>query len=233
VDVVFVWVFQGNLGEGKTSAMSILAHYYKMKAARAGVNIKLFANYGLTGAHPLTHYSDFYQVARSEGSICLLDAAQTSLDSRLFQKGANISFTQFLFYMRKLRSSLFLASPSIRNLDSRIRALCNVLVVCHRLPTGFQYEIYDYQAERLLRRKFLPKRKAEEIFGVGLYDTNQIIRSIPFPSSEREFDKFLDKLIEINDQTRASSSRKSILPAVGMGPHLIDEEVGDHVELGH
>lgn len=202
--MVFVWVFQGNLGEGKTSAMSILAHYYKMKAARTGININLFANYGLTGAQPLTHYTDFYQVASSEGSICLLDEAQTSLDSRLFQKGSNIYFTQFIFYMRKLRSSLFLASPNIKNLDSRIRTLCNLLVDCHRLPTGFQYDIYDYQPGKLINRKFLPKRKAEEIFGVGLYDTNQIIRSIPFPGNEREFDKFLQQLIEINDQTRSS-----------------------------
>lgn len=200
---MYVWVFQGNLGEGKTSAMSILAHYYKAKARRAGIHVELFANYGLRGAHPLNHYSDFYEVAKAEGSICLLDEAHTSLDSRLFQKGANIYFTQFIFYMRKIRSSLFLATPHIRNLDSRVRALCNILVDCHRLPQGFRYDIYDYQAERLLRRKFLPRWKAQEIFQAGLYDTGEMVRAIPFPSNERQFDQFLQKLIEINKAARA------------------------------
>lgn len=199
---MYVWVFQGNLGEGKTSAMSILAHYYAALGRKSGIDVSLFANYGLKGSRRLKHYSDFYKVAESESSICLLDEAQTSLDSRLFQKGSNIYLTQFFFYLRKLRSSLFMTTPHIRNLDSRIRALCNILVDCHKYPSGFSYDIYDYQAEKLLRRKFLPKFKAEEIFKTGLYDTNQIITSIEFPKNEREFKQFLEQIIEINDTYR-------------------------------
>lgn len=199
---MYVWVFQGNLGEGKTSAMSILAHYYANRARRIGIDVDLYANYGLRGARPLTHYSDFYKVAQSESSICLLDEAQTSLDSRLFQKGSNIYLTQFFFYLRKLRSSLYMTTPNIRNLDSRIRALCNILVDCHKSPAGFTYNIYDYQGEKLLRRKFLPMYKAQEIWSVGLYDTHQIITSIEFPGSERQFKQFLEQIIEVNDTYR-------------------------------
>lgn len=199
---MYVWVFQGNLGEGKTSAMSILAHYYAARAKKAGINTELFANYGLKGAKRLSHYSDFYKVAEAESSICLLDEAHTSLDSRLFQKGSNIYLTQFFFYLRKLRSSLFMTTPHIRNLDSRIRALCNILVDCHKYPSGFSYHIYDYQAEKLLRRKFLPKFIVDEIFKTGLYDTNQIITSIEFPKNERQFKEFLEQIIEINDTYR-------------------------------
>lgn len=199
---MYVWVFQGNLGEGKTSAMSILAWYYKIQAQRAGIHTSLYANYGLKGAHKLQHYSDFYKVAQCDSSICLLDEAQTSLDSRLFQKGNNIYLTQFFFYLRKLRSSLFMTTPNIKNLDSRIRAICNILVDCHRTPAGFQYFIYDYQGERLLRRKFLPMYKAKEIFATGLYDTGQIITSVEFPGNERQFKEFLEKIIEINDKAR-------------------------------
>ncbi len=199
---MYVWVFQGNLGEGKTSAMSILAHYYANRARRIGIDVDLYANYGLRGARPLTHYSDFYKVAKSESSICLLDEAQTSLDSRLFQKGSNIYLTQFFFYLRKLRSSLYMTTPNIRNLDSRIRALCNILVDCHKTPAGFTYNIYDYQGEKLLRRRFLPMFKAQEIWKVGLYDTHQIITSIEFPGSERQFKQFLEQIIEVNDTYR-------------------------------
>jgi hypothetical protein len=104
--------------------------------------------------------------------------------------------------LRKLRASLFMTTPNIRNLDSRIRALCNILVECHKTPAGFIYYIYDYQGERLLKRKFLPMYKAQEIWSVGLYDTNQIITSIEFPASERQFKQFLEEIIEINDTYR-------------------------------
>lgn len=207
---MYVWVFQGNLGEGKTSAMSILAHYYASRARRLGIDVQIFANYGLKGARRLTHYSDFYKVAEAESSICLLDEAQTSLDSRLFQKGSNIYLTQFFFYLRKLRASLFMTTPNIRNLDSRIRALCNILVDCHKTPAGFIYYIYDYQGERLLKRKFLPMYKAQEIWAVGLYDTNQIITSIEFPANERQFKQFLEQIIEINDAYRGRKMEYAI-----------------------
>jgi len=207
---MYVWVFQGNLGEGKTSAMSILAHYYAARAGKLGIDVQLFANYGLKGARRLMHYSDFYKVAEAESSICLLDEAQTSLDSRLFQKGSNIYLTQFFFYLRKLRASLFMTTPNIRNLDSRIRALCNILVDCHKTPAGFIYYIYDYQAEKLLKRKFLPMYKAQEIWSVGLYDTNQIITSIEFPANERQFKQFLEQIIEINDAYRGRKIENAV-----------------------
>lgn len=168
--------------------------------------IELFTNYGLLDSRELKHYSDFYEVARCHGSIVAIDEAQTSLDSRLFAKGSNIYLTQFMFYLRKLGCSWFLSSPSIANLDSRVRSLTNILVDCHKNASGFTYYIYDYQAQthgpwgKLLRRKFLPIPKAQEIFSHGLYDTNKIIRSIPFPANEREFDKFLSHIIEIHEE---------------------------------
>lgn len=119
------------------------------------------------------------------------------MDSRLFHKGSNIYMTQFFFYLRKLRASLFMTTPSIRNVDSRMRLLTNILVDCHKLPNGFRYDIYDLQAEKLLRRKFLPKFKAEQLFKLGLYDTHSIVRAVQFPSTEREFDNFLNKIEEI------------------------------------
>ena len=196
---MYVWAFTGNLGEGKTSAMSILAHYYRAKARRAGQDIELFSNYGLRDSKRLQTYKDFYHVAEAQGSIICLDEAQTSLDSRLFQKGSNIYLTQFLFYLRKLRASLYMTTPHFKNLDSRMRALCNILVDCHRTPGGFIWFIYDAQAQKLLRRRFLPMVKAKEIFAAGLYDTNKIVTAVNFPKSEREFTNFLNDIIEINE----------------------------------
>ncbi|HBX23980.1 MAG TPA: hypothetical protein DEF34_10175 [Desulfotomaculum sp.] len=197
---MYVWAFTGNLGEGKTSAMSILAHYYRAKARRARQKIELYSNYGLRDSKRLMTYKDFYNVAESQGSILCLDEAQTSLDSRLFQKGSNIYLTQFLFYLRKLRSSLFMTTPHFKNLDSRMRALCNILVDCHRTPGGFIWFIYDAQAQKLLRRRFVPMFKAKQIFDAGLYDTNKIVTAVSFPKNEREFTKFLHNIVEVNEK---------------------------------
>lgn len=196
---MYVWVFTGNLGEGKTFGMSVIAHYFAARARRARLPVDIYANYGLLGSKPLVNYKDFFHVAKSPNSICLMDEAHVNLDSRLFHKGSNIYMTQFFFYLRKLHTSLFMTTPNIRNLDSRIRLLTNILVFCRKNPSGFIYEIYDFQAEKLLSQKFLPKHIAQEIFKSGMYDTDAIIRNVEFPGSEREFDKFLTKVVQIRD----------------------------------
>lgn len=199
---MYVWVFQGNLGEGKTFGMAVMAQYFAARARRVGIRADIYANFDLLGAKPLTSYRDFYDVARSQASICLLDEAHVNLDSRLFHRGANIYMTQFFFYLRKLNASLFMTTPNIRNLDSRIRLLTNILVDCHKITGGFLYEIYDWQAVRLLRRKFLPLPIAKKIFATGMYDSHSIIRAVEFPSNERNFDNFLDKIVEIRERNQ-------------------------------
>lgn len=194
---MFVWLFQGNLGEGKTFGASVLAHYFAARAKKLGVPVDLYSNYGLKGARDLMTYKDFFKVARSPNSIVVLDEAHVNLDSRLFGKGANIYMTQFFFYLRKLRCSLFMTTPNIRNLDSRMRMLTNILVVCNKWGGGFRYSFYDLQGERLIRTAYLPRHVAQEIFKCKIYDSHAIVRNIDFPSNERAFDSFLEKIVQI------------------------------------
>lgn len=193
---MYVWAFQGNLGEGKTFGASVLAHYFASRARRRGVKVELFSNYGLQGSRPLKDYKDFYDVARAPNSICLLDEAHINLDSRLFARGSNIYMTQFFFYLRKLRSSLFMTTPHIRNLDSRIRQLTNILVDCHRHGSAFSYDVYDFAAEKLLRRMYMPGHVAAQIFDTRIYDSHAIVRNVQFPGNERAFDQFLDNVVK-------------------------------------
>lgn len=205
---MYVWVFMGNLGDGKTFGMSTLAHYFAARARRAGLKVDIYANYEIQGGKPLFGYKDFFNVARSQNSICLMDEAHVNLDSRMFHKGSNIYMTQFFFYLRKLHTSLFMTTPNIRNLDSRIRMLTNILVICRRYPSGFLYEIYDYQGEKLLAKKFMPRFVANQIFKTKMYDTDTIIRNVGFPSTEREFDRFLTRVVEIRESAQKVKSDK-------------------------
>lgn len=192
-------MFQGNLGEGKTFGASVLAHYFSTKAKKQGCKVDLYSNYGLKGSRELKHYSDFYDVARSQNSIAILDEAHINLDSRLFSRGSNIYMTQFFFYLRKLRCSLFMTSPNIRNLDSRVRNLTNILVDCHKRGGGFSFDLYDFAGEKLLKRLYMPPQIAKEIMNHRIYDSHAIVRNVQFPSNERAFDGFLDKVIKARD----------------------------------
>lgn len=200
---MYFWVFQGNLGQGKTAAMSILMHYYRAQMRKQGVDCRLFSNYGLTDSLPLTDHNSFEEVARSECSILGVDEGHTSFDSRMFGSKQGIYFTQFAFYYRKLRTCMMVTSPGIENLDSRIRSLTNILVHCEKHPHGFKYYIFDYQAMRLLTTKFLPMPTASKIFRAGLYNTHEIIRAITFPTKEQEFDEFLMRIKGISDDYMA------------------------------
>jgi len=204
---MFLWVFQGNLGDGKTFGASVLAHYFQTRASAAGVDVDLYSNYGLKGSRPLDNYKHFYNVAKSPNSIGIMDEAHINLDSRLFSKGSNIYMTQFFFYFRKLHHSMFLTTPSIRNLDSRVRNLTNILVDCRKAGGAFVYHFYDYSGEKLLKRLYLPSFKVRELFACKLYNTDNIIRNVQFPSTERGFDEFLTKVIDARNEYLTSAAK--------------------------
>lgn len=224
---MYLWVFQGNLGDGKTFGASVLAHYFQTKASAAGVPVELYSNYGLKGSKPLDNYKDFYNVARSPNSIGIMDEAHVNLDSRLFARGSNIYMTQFFFYFRKLHHTMFLTTPSIRNLDSRVRNLTNILVDCRKAGKSFVYNVYDYTGEKLLRRLYLPAIRVKQLFTLNLYNTDNIVRNVQFPSTEREFDKFLTQIIKVRDEFLSG-----MIKAKGKKNYLSQDETDErYVEM--
>lgn len=194
---------QGGLGDGKTFAMSLLAHWWQEQVELKGGKIDLYSNYNLKGSTPMLHYTDWYKVAESQGSICCWDEAHMAFSNRKWGTfGASIA-TEVMMYTRKMQSVQIYCSPSINNVDTRIRQIVEVLVTMRQIPKkGFKLYFYDFQTKELRRTAFIPMWKAKKIFALNLYDTHEMVQGFPLPSTEVQAKAFFEKLEEIHDRAR-------------------------------
>lgn len=194
---------QGPLGSGKTFLMSLLAHHWKEKTELAGGKVKLFSNYELKDSYQMNDYTDWYDVAEAQGSIICWDEAQMAFSNRKWsQYGATLA-TEILMYTRKMQSVQLYCSPSIRNVDSRIRQIVEILVTVRKVgDKGFSMHFMDYQTGEFMQKQFFPMYKAKKIFKKNLYDTYNMVSGFPLPGTEREGTAFLEKLNDIHDEYR-------------------------------
>lgn len=187
------FVFEGFLGAGKTLGASIYAKLYQ---ERSGCT--LYSNYGLIGSKPFTSLSDFKDIAVQDSSILVLDEAHIDLDARSFSTNHVKYFTQLSYYLRKLRCTLILTSPSFADLDSRIRRITNVLSFVTNDSRNFYYELYDIQSNKYLRTMQIKK---EDAFRVAdqIFDTTSMVVPVEIPSKKEEFNILLDEIKTLSD----------------------------------
>lgn len=194
---------QGPLGSGKTFLMSLLAHHWKLKAESKGAVIKLFSNYHLKDAQQMIDYTDWYEVAEAQGSICCWDESQMAFSNRKWGRYGQGVATEVMMFTRKMKSVQIYCSPSIRNVDSRIRDIVEVLIDVRKVgDKGFSIRFTDYQTGQFMHQQFLPMFKAKKIFQLDLYDTYQMVSGFPLPGTEREGEKFFAELERIHDESR-------------------------------
>lgn len=194
---------QGPLGAGKTFLASTLAHWWKMKAERNGANIQLFSNYDLHDSHPMTNYTDWYEVAKAQGSICVWDEAYLAFSNRKWSKYGQSVLTDVMMMTRKMKSVQIYCSPSINFVDSRVRQIVEVLITARKIgDKGFQYHFQDYQTGEFMHKQFLPMYKAKSIMKCQLYDTENMVQYFPIPQTEREGEKFFEELELIHNESR-------------------------------
>ncbi|MEH7126027.1 zonular occludens toxin domain-containing protein [Bacillus sp. JJ1773] len=194
---------QGPLGSGKTFLASTLAHWWKMKAERNGASIKLFSNYDLQDSQPMTHFTDWYEVARAQGSICVWDEAYLAFSNRKWSKYGQSVITDVMMMTRKMKSVQIYCSPSINFVDSRVRQIVEVLITARKVgDKGFQYYFQDYQTGEFMHKQFLPMYKAKKIMKCQLYDTENMVQYFPIPQTEREGEKFFEELELIHNESR-------------------------------
>lgn len=201
---------QGGLGAGKTFFASLFAHYWKEKTERLGGRVELFSNYELLDSHPMTHYTDWYKVAEAQGSIVVWDESQMAFSNRKWSKYGQGIATEVLMFTRKMQSIQIYCSPSIRNVDSRIRDIVEILVTVRRIgDKGFKLHFQDYQTGEFLQSHFFPMYKAKKVFKLNLYDTFNMVQAFPLPRTEQEGIEFFKTLNEIHDKARGKDKWKS------------------------
>ena len=194
---------QGPLGAGKTFIMSVLANHWKERVIRQGGDIKLFSNYGLKDSFPMTHYTNWYEVAAAQGSICCWDEAQMAFSNRKWSKYGSTLATEVMMYTRKMQSVQMYCSPSINNVDSRIRQIVEVLINVRKIgDKGFSLHFTDWQTGEFMHKQFIPMFKAKQIFKLNLYDTFNMVQGFPLPDTEKQGEAFFEKLEQIHNTAR-------------------------------
>ncbi|WP_017472793.1 hypothetical protein, partial [Amphibacillus jilinensis] len=171
---------------------------------------ELFSNYELADSYPMTHYTDWYKVAEAQGSICCWDESQMAFSNRKWSKYGSTVATEVLMFTRKMQSVQMYCSPSINNVDSRIRQIVEILITVRKIgDRGFQLHFMDYQTKQFMHTQFIPMFKAKRIFKLNLYDTFNMVQSFPLPSTEREGKDFFETLDDIHNNARGKIKRGS------------------------
>lgn len=194
-------VLQGYLGSGKTLGASIIAKYYQELSGCA-----LYSNFGLKDSKPFTSLLDFKDIAREKSSILVLDEAHMDLDARSFSSNHVKFFTQLSYYLRKLRCTLIMTSPSFSDLDSRIRGITNILIFVDKNASTFRYELWDVQSNKYLKTMQINQQDA---FSVAhqIFDTSGMVTPVEVPAKRDDFTEFLDELKTISDSHYKSVER--------------------------
>jgi hypothetical protein len=181
-------IIDGYLGAGKTLAMTLLSLYFQGLSDCA-----LYSNYGVKDSKEFTHFRDFLTIANESSSIVCLDEAHTDLDSRNFNTNSVKYFTHLIFYLRKLRCTLMLATPSIDNLDSRVRSISNLYIHVTKDKNFFFYQVYDMQGGRFLKEYRIKQKDAFFCSSLS-YDTYNMVLPVEFPTDRNEYHTFVKEL---------------------------------------
>ncbi|OMD76585.1 AAA family ATPase [Paenibacillus odorifer] len=182
------------MGTGKTLGMSLLAQHFRQQSG-----CTLWSNYGLANAKLFTNFEQFLEVAQQPSSIICLDEVHTDLDSRSGNTNTSKYLTHMLYYLRKIRATIFYATPDISSVDVRVRSVTNVYCRVSKNKRKFKYEMWDLQSVRYLRTLMIDK---EKVFAIAdqIYDTHKMVVPMEFPEKKEEYLQLINMLKNISDQ---------------------------------
>ena len=196
--MMYLFIFDGLMGSGKTLAMSLLASYLEKMH-----DLVIYSNYSFYGSKEFSSFYDFLDIAKeTKPVLLLLDEGHIDLDSGDFSTNAAKYFSHIFFYFRKLNCRLFITTPIFSNINTRFRALCSILVSCSVYSDFFIFNIFDVQRNIFLKQIKIYKKDVF-IYSENIYDTNSIVAPIVFPSNKLEFTELLSSIKSGLEEKRA------------------------------
>lgn len=190
---MYVVGFDGKLGVGKTFGMSLLAQHYRQKTG-----CTLYSNYGLKNSKLFTNFEQFLDVAQQPSSIICLDEAHTDLDARSGNTNAVKYFTHLLFYLRKIRATLFFTTPDISTVDFRVRSIMNAYCNVRKNKSSFYYDFWEPNTGHKLRGYKIDQQRAFAISS-QVYDTHKMVVPMDFPETKQDYSSLINQLKSISD----------------------------------
>lgn len=162
--------FVGNLGQGKTYSMTVLASYLHAK-----YDLPIYANYKLHDAIMLRSFDD---VLNAKHGIVCLDEAHIFLDSRGFKDPNSQKATHWLLQTRKKDLIVLYTTQNFGQVDIRMRRITDYLALCKKQKgRGISMQFVDAQEMKLLRRQTILE-PLERFY--HLYDTKEVVTPIEF-----------------------------------------------------
>lgn len=198
-------MYDGRMGSGKTSLMSLEALLYQKES-----NCTLFSNYGLTGSLPFTDFEDFKKVAVQPSSIICLDESHLDISNRDFSTNSVKFFVNMVFFLRKMRCTLMMTSPLFENIDTKVRDVTNVYIHCSNHSGYFNYQYYDVERERLIKSKRISEERIESLVPY-IYDTYEMVVPLSYPASRNEYLKIFEEVKELNKKYIESLRHKALV----------------------
>ncbi|OBZ15205.1 hypothetical protein A8L34_29545 [Bacillus sp. FJAT-27264] len=182
------------MGSGKTLGMSLFAQHFRQQSG-----CTLWSNYGLANAKLFTNFDQFLEVAQEPSNIICLDEVHTDLDSRSGNTNSSKYLTHMLYYLRKIRATIYYATPDIMAVDVRVRGITNVYCRVSKTKTKFRYQMWDLQSQRYLRTIAIRKDK---VFPIAhqIYDTHKMVVPMEFPEKKEDYVRLINMLKDISDQ---------------------------------
>lgn len=171
--------------------MSLLIKYYQQRIGGCPIN----SNYELEGSKEFTSYLNFIDLATQPCSLVGLDESHHDLDARSGTSNSVKFFSHLVFYLRKLKTTMFLTTPTINTLDQRVIKVCQLYCQASKDKEYFYYTFYDLQrGGRLVRRFKVLQSTAFQIASL-IYDSDAMITPMAFPVKD-DWLPFLENLKE-------------------------------------
>lgn len=187
-------MYDGRMGSGKTSAMSLEALLYQKESG-----CTLFSNYGLSGSIPFTSFDDFKEVAVQPSSIICLDESHLDISNRDYSSNSVKFFVNMVFFLRKLRCTLMMTSPLFENIDSKVRSVTNVYIHCSKYGGFLNYDYYDVEREKFMKSRRISEENIKRVMPF-LYDTYEMVIPLEYPKTREEYLSVFSEVKRLNKE---------------------------------